>query len=278
MNYESQIMHYGIQNMNSKIRDNSVLLNWDTVYWKFRESKIFSVIDNLLRVEQSEKVEFGSSWDHYFPFNTTIRDGVEDSFITCLKLSMLKPRDIVTMLRILQEIYVKGNRTSYFPVFNDGDLKNPDFLNKYAEYVLGEIQDYIAFYHSKEDYELLLKFFEFLNGRTRFTFEQYMSIYNNFAEFIEKNEILVPIFFESSDRFLQFLYEMNIIGYQENTEEGKSFFRWSFRERTIANPNPQIKEDSEYLIHYSLFKAVNVGRKLKERRKIRKNRRINRRK
>lgn len=263
----------GIQNMNSKIRDNSVLLNWDTTYPTHRESNIFKVVDNLLNVQQEHRVEVGQAWDYYFPFRYAIQgNNKEEPFIAFLKLSMMKPRDIITMLRILKEIYIKNNRNKYFPVFEESDLKNSEFQRLYSEYVLGEIQDYIAFYHSKEDYELLLKFFEFLNGRTRFSFEQYISIYNNFADFVETSDVEVPIFFDSSDRFLQFLYEMNIIGYIEISENGDRFYRWSYRERTIANPNPQVKIGTEYVIHFSLFKAVKVGQKLKQRRVIRRKR------
>jgi adenylate kinase family enzyme len=254
----------GLQNLNNKIADNSVLLDWKTTYPKYRNSDIFKMIDNIINSQQSKFEEHGKSWDFYFPYETKVFGKSEDSFISFLRFSMFKPRDIISMLNILQENF-KNDENRKFPVFIESDFSNTEFRNKYSEYLLGEIKDFLAFYHSDKDYELFLKFFEFLNGKTKFNYDEYIVAFDDFADYVEKNDVDIPIFFESSDNFLQFMYQLNVICYIEDTENSAPFIHWCFRERSYANLNPKIKNGVRYEIHYGLSKAFNIGKKLKKR-------------
>ena len=97
----------GLQNQNTKIRDNSVLLDWRTTYVDHRSSPLFEVSDRLLGVQQQHHCAVGEAWDHYFPFdspNVVEKFSTPSSFVGFLRLSLHRPRDIVTMLGILQEI------------------------------------------------------------------------------------------------------------------------------------------------------------------------------
>lgn len=254
--------HLGLQNLNTKIRDNSVLLDWRTTYPIFNSSSIFKMSDNILASQQLEKYELGECWNKYFPFQAIVNKTLENSFVSFLRFSMFRPRDIVTMMKIIQE-NIKSKMDifeitqSYFDGF--------EFRKKYSDYLLGEIKDYLAFYHSDKDYEIFLKFFEFLNGKANFTYDEFYQSYDEFANYIEKNEIDVPKFFESSDAFLQFLFDLNIICYIEDTEDNYPHIHWSFRERTYSNINPKVKEGVRYSIHYGLQKAFNTGKTLKRR-------------
>lgn len=254
----------GLQNLNNKIADNSVLLDWKTTYPKYRNSDIFKMIDNIFSSQQPESKKLGETWDYYFPYRTNVYGKREDSFISFLRFSMFKPRDIISMLNILQE-NIKNEEGRKWPFFNESDFTNTEFRNKYSEYLLGEIKDFLAFYHSDKDYELFLKFFEFLNGKTRFNYEEYINAFDDFADFVEKNDIDVPIFFESSDNFLQFMYQLNIVSYIEDAEDSTPFIHWCFRERSYANLNPKIKVGVRYEMHYGLSKAFNIGKKFKKR-------------
>lgn len=260
----------GLQNLNNKIKDNSVLLDWRTTYPVYRNSSIFKLIDNILSSQQNKKLELGEAWDYYFPYQPYVYKKKEDSFISFLRFSMFKPRDIVSMLSILQENF-KNEVGRKYPVFNESDFDNSTFYRSYSDYLLGEVKDYLAFYHTEQDYELFLKFFEFLEGKVRFNYDYYMDAYDKFADFIENNDIDAPIFFETSDAFLQFLFELNIICYVEHTEDFEPHIHWCFRERTYSNLNPKVKLGVEYSIHYGLAKAFNVGKRFR-RRKIRKGR------
>ena len=254
----------GLQNLNTKVRDNSVLLDWRTTYPAYKQSSLFKLADNLLNSQQDERKAFGDSWNYYFPFSPTVNGKKEDSFISLLRFSMFRPRDIVTMMSLLQE-NLKEEGARKLPVVDQLDFENNLFRSKYSDYLLGEIKEYLSFYHSDKDYELFLKFFEFMNGKQQFNHEEFMASYDQFASYIEKNNISIPHFFESSDRFLQFLFDLNVICYIEETVDAEPFIRWSFRERTYSNINPKIKEGVKYGIHYGLLKAFNSGKAYRQR-------------
>ena len=59
----------GLHNLNTKLRDNSVFLNWSTTYKDYRASLLFKVADRLLAAQQDDPtLKVGDAWDHYFPF------------------------------------------------------------------------------------------------------------------------------------------------------------------------------------------------------------------
>ncbi|MEH2287517.1 P-loop ATPase, Sll1717 family [Nostoc sp.] len=57
-----------LQNRNNKIRDNSVLLSWNTTYKNYRNSKLFEMAGRLLGAQQNPSVEYDKAWDYYFPY------------------------------------------------------------------------------------------------------------------------------------------------------------------------------------------------------------------
>lgn len=63
-------------------------------------------------------------------------------------------------------------------------------------------------------------------------------------------------------KFLQFLYDQNIISYVEDAE-GERFIRWCFIERTPSNIAPKVKTNSDYEIHYGLANVLNIGKEIK---------------
>lgn len=254
----------GLQNQNNKIKDNGILLDWRTTYPQYRNSEIFKMIDNILSSQQPELRELGESWDHYFPYQTSSKKRTEDSFVSFLRFSMFKPRDIISMLNILQENFIREEKRTW-PIFSESDFLYPDFRHRYGEYLLGEVKDYLSFYHSDQDYELFLKFFEYLNGKLTFDYDVYIEAFEGFADFVERNNIGIPIFFESSDTFLQFLFQLNIICYIDKTIDNDDMYHWCFRERSYANLNPKIKAGVTYQLHYGLNKVFNVGKQVKKR-------------
>jgi len=253
----------GLQNQNNKIRDNSALLDWRTTYRTYRQSAIYMMTDKLLSSQQETNLSLGEAWDYYFPYDPKriyIKEGLTSptSFVQFLKFSLYRPRDIVTMLSILQENFIEQNKDANY-VFSEKDFDNPNFKRKLSEYLLGEIKDQISFYYSSSDYELFLKFFEYLNGSYKFTYEEYVDAYLSFIKFISENEKTKPAFFETADEFLQFLYALNILCYVEETLD-EQFMRWCFRERNFSNISPKVKTHLRYEIHYGLQKALNVGK------------------
>lgn len=253
--------HLGLQNLNNKLHDNSVLLDWKTTYPNYRSSAIFKMIDRLLSVQQDEETLLGECWDYYFPFKNEDSEGEygeRSSFISFLRFSMSRPRDIISLMQTVR-VYAE-QKNPHLCNISGADFDNPEFRIAHSQYMLGEIKDYLAFYHTDEDYTLFLKFFEFLDGKAKFTYEEYLSAYNSFADYIENNGINPPTFFSNDQDFLQFLYDMDIICYIVEVEGGDKHMHWSYRERNYSNVAPKVQDGRVYSIHYGLKKMFDIGR------------------
>jgi len=164
------------------------------------------------------------------------------------------------MLTILQENFKEQNYTRH--AFIEGDFNGHDFIRKLSIYLLGEVKEQILFYYSNADYELFLKFFEYLDGSYTFTYEKYCDAYYKFIQFIIENKKTKPVFCETADEFLQFLYDLNILCYTEKTFDEDNFMRWCFRERNFSNISPKVKTHRRYVIHYGFRRALNLGKLL----------------
>ncbi len=260
----------GLHNVNTKIRDNSVFLNWSTTYKDYRTSSLFKVADKMLSVQQENSVAEGVAWDHYFPFSTAstkyLPDGTrvnDNSFISFLRFCYYRPRDINAMLRTMQEIL---QRKGDFDIVSTSDFDDPSFRDAHADYLLGEIRDQLLFYYSQDEFDLFLQFFSHLNGKKRFSYSEFVSAFNGFVRSCADMGKNIPAFFESDKIFLQFLYEQNVICFIEDDEEGDGrapFIRWCFRERNPSNLSPKVRPEVDYEIFYGLTKALNVGREIK---------------
>ncbi|MCX7093741.1 MAG: hypothetical protein NTY50_09885 [Methylobacter sp.] len=257
----------GLQNQNTKIRDNAVFLDWRTEYDVHRESQLFEVVDHMLAVQQQSTLPKGVAWDYYFPWDSPSffeqSHSTPTSFIYFLRWSYYRPRDIVTMLKLLQE------NASALPDkerFTIDDFENTHFQREYSNYLLGEVKDHLSFYYGSDHYDIFLKFFEFLSGKNKFNYNFYTSAYDKLMLHITSISASQPKFMATANDFLQFLFDLNIICYTEQAEDHKPFFQWCFRIRSYANISPKVKTNVEYQIFYGLAKALNVGKKLKPKR------------
>lgn len=250
----------GLQNLTNKIRDNSVYLDWRTTYPAYRSSHLFELTDKLLRVQQSDgNLQKGQSWDSYFPWKskaTNIKREYDPSFFKFLRLSYSRPRDIVTMIQILQEEAKRKNKDDNY-YFVEELFDGYEFQNKYSEYLMGGIKEQLSFYYNDDDYSMFLKFFTFLEGRDQFDYQHYLNAYNKFTGYVLDNHDDIPQFVENAGEFLQFLYDTNILCYIDNYEK-EPFIRWCYRERSPSNISPKVMQDSTYQIHYGLNRALNV--------------------
>lgn len=258
----------GLQNQNTKIRTNSVYLDWRTTYANYETSSLFRMTDKLLFNQQNEiekKVfeQTGDAWRFYFPYTTKRHDGedkADSSFIGFLRNSFYRPRDILMMLEFLKENAVEKQEFDKIHHTLE-DFENADFKRKLSDHLLGEIKDQISFYYNNDDYEFFLKFFELLNGATRFSYTEYLTTHASLIKHIESTDKKIPNFMETPNSFLQFLYETNVICYVEDVEGHKPLIHWSFRDRSYSNFSPKVKEDVRYEIFYGLARAVNSGKK-----------------
>lgn len=258
----------GLQNQNTKIRTNSVYLDWRTSYANYATSSLYRMIDQLLLNQQDkdDKVKLtklGDTWNHYFPYTIKRKDSTkpnDSSFIGFLKYSFYRPRDILMMLEFLKDNALERLKDEK-EAYSYDDFNDPDFKRKLSDHLLGEIKDQISFYYTDDDYELFLKFFEFLDGKIRFTYVEYIRSHDKLLSYIGTTDKKIPNFMGTSNKFLQFLYELNVLCYVENIENHKPLIHWCFRDRSFSNFTPKVKAGVRYEIFYGLARAVNTGRK-----------------
>ncbi|MFA5060108.1 MAG: funZ protein [Candidatus Omnitrophota bacterium] len=262
----------GLQNSTNKILDNSVFLDWKTTYPDYRHSQIFGLIDRLLNAQQGKKFEHGEAWDFYFPWKsptTSPSRGHDPSFYKLLRLSYSRPRDLVTILKILQQVAIE-DKTQENTFFSLENFDSDKFQNRYSEYLMGGIKDQLSFYYTDKDYEFFLKFFNHFEGKGRFDYNEYLSAYKKFTEDILNYHTGIPEFVDNPDKFLQFLYDTNILCYIENSRSSNPSFSWCYRDRSPANISPKVKSNVRYEIHYGLLKSLNLGFGSKKRKKYEK--------
>jgi len=134
----------GLQNQSNKIRDNSVYLDWRTTYPNHRNAALFELSDKLLSAQQPTAHAIGETWDYYLPWEASSSGLANDpSFVDILRISYSRPRDVVTILKLLQEEFKEKGRDRDGP-FQSRDFNGHDFQNKYSEYLMGGIRDQLV--------------------------------------------------------------------------------------------------------------------------------------
>jgi hypothetical protein len=255
--------YLGLQNQNNKLRDNGVLLNWITTFNTYENSPLFELADKLLDAQQPFHNKLGECWEYYFPYkiqNSRTGKITDSSFVSFLRFSYYKPRDFVSMLSILKEIFISKNR-SKLEVFKKSDFDSDEFRTQFSEYLLSEIKDQILFFNSEEEYQILIDFFQHIKGKVDFTYEEYEKFYINYIAYLTNSNTKIPNFLNSVEKFIQFLYSNNIIAYIEFSKK-EAYMRWCFRERNYSNISPKVQLNARYTIHYGLHKALNLGQKI----------------
>lgn len=252
-----------LQNLNNKINDNSVFLDWRTTYPEYRNSELFKMIDKILIYNQVPESNIKNLWDHYNPWqspSTNSNRDNDDSFINILKICYSRPRDIITCLQMLQNLKIQNKDDS---VITYDDFHNDSFKNNFSDYLLGGIKDQLSFYYSSEDYEMFLHFFKCLRGKSDFNYKEYTDAYKEFTDYFLNHHDCIPEFTEDEDKFLQFLYDSNVVCYYEFSEKQEKLFNWCYRERSMCNLKPKVRPHANYRIHYGLHKALSIGSRLK---------------
>jgi hypothetical protein len=255
----------GFQNSTNKIFNNSVYLDWKTTYANYLESELFEIGNKLLTYKQNkDEIQSLSTtiWDYYFNWtkpSTNERREYDTPFIRFLRLSYSRPRDIITIVKLLQEIQNQKHRPGQ-ESFLEEIFDSSDFKNYYSQYLMGGIKDQLAFYYSDDDYQLLLHFLSLFKGHSRFNYEFYCEKYNYFTEYVLNTAKDLPEFIDTKDMFLQFLYDSNIICYIDQAKD-EPLYRYCYRQRNTANLTPKIETGTGkcYQFHYGLIRALNLG-------------------
>ena len=253
-------------NLNSKVRDNGLLLDWRTMYRDFDKSLIFKMADRLLSVQQEDpNLQLGECWNYYFNFKIEKYpgdDNPDNSFIEFLRYSFYRPRDILSLMQCMYVAYNEDEKKSAHDTFNKYHFLHA--RTEYSAYLLGEIRDYLSFYYQEQDFDLFEKFFQLLSpyinkGPRSFTYDEFVEAFSAFSTYIKENDIKHPIIFNTADIFLQFLYELNVICFIDGvTKYSRPLQKWCFRERTFNNIRPKVQSNKTYKIHFGIGKALKL--------------------
>lgn len=251
-----------LQNATNKLHDNAVFLEWRTTYNDYRSSNLYALSKKLLSYHQSMEPNF-DIWEYYFPWEFPTTNDIRDkdtAFMEFLRISLSRPRDILVILQILKEKMMQKNLADN-KVFSKNIYESDAFQNAYSEYFMSSLKDQLSFYYSVDDFNHFVKFFDYFHD-SDFTYQEYLSNYEKFIDYILGNAKSIPEFVDEPTKFLQLLYDSNIIAAVEIYNE-KPFFHFSYREKSISNIEPRVPIDEEnvhYRFHYGLYKRAKFGR------------------
>jgi len=247
------IQHLGLSNSNLKLSDNAVELNWlvnDEP--NYRRSPLMSLINHVLGSQQSDKSYMADcrAWDFYFPFRTKYNT---TPFIELLRRSLHRPRDFVQFLKIIQETSESQLQ------FSENDFYSSEVMRKYSEHLLSEVRNGLEYRLSLNDRNLITLLFAKFKGKREFSYAEFTQIHQSFKQDSKRHGIRIESpALDEIDQTLQLLYESNLIGYTEITDD-RPYYRWAFRERTFGNPKPLIEFDGNYQVHDGLKKSLDIG-------------------
>lgn len=249
-----------LQNATNKLVDNAVYLEWRTTYTDYQTSNLYKMANKLLGHSQDSENTDGI-WEQYFdwklPSSNSDKREYDTAFMEFLKISLSRPRDIQRILALIREIMLERDLGSA-KTFDHTTYNSDRFQNAYSEYFLSSLKDQLSFYYSEEDYRHFRKFFDFFDD-PQFTYEQYQVAYSEYVDYILENANEIPQFVEDPKRFMQLLYDSNVIA---AIEENGRYFHFSYREKSPSNIAPEIPygKDIEYRFHYGLYKKARMGR------------------
>lgn len=247
-----------LYNSNSRLQDNSVFLDWSTTEKEYKESRLLEACGKYFSSQQNFMVSSNEAWEQYY--------GVPNSpghvFKRLLKQSFHKPRDILTFIRITKKHASRGDggRRIQFPS-NIG--AEPVITREFSDYLLGEVKNYAAFYMPQEDFGKYLKFFQYLDGKPRFTMAEFTTAFKAFKSWAGGESFAATEYLRDAESLLQFWYDVNVIGYSESVERDKeTFFHWSYRERSANNIAPKVKTSGTLILNPGISKAIDIGKEM----------------
>lgn len=266
-----------LQNRGPKIQHHGHLVEWATAYKDYRESEIFKFTDIVLFSQQSENLKLGpgDTWNHYFPFRveSRVKEEGDNPFVLFLRHSFYKPRDIIKYLSLMQEFYSQGERKERL-AFEEDVFWQRDIRKEYSSYLMQEIRDQLSFYYTNDEYQQFLNFNNgYLGnyidmGKRTFSYESMVAAHAEYLDYNKRNNIQTVPSFATADQTLQFMFDLNVLGYWEEktlkSGDTRIFTNYSFTQRSFANLRPKVptSEGSNYVMHYGVAKSlfVQMGR------------------
>jgi hypothetical protein len=145
-------------------------------------------------------------------------------------------------------------------------ILDKDIRKSFSDYLLQEIEDQTSFYYSDAEWDQFKAFNDgFLSASVSrkngdFGYDDFVGAHDRFIKYNVKNELETPPSFRTADILLQFMFDLNIIGYKVvrtmKDGEERTFTNYSFRQRSMANLKPKVPTGGNYVMHYGLAKAL----------------------
>lgn len=244
-----------LYNSNSRLRDNSVLLDWSTTELGMRDSRLYEATGKFFASQQDQEISALVAADHYL-----VAEESQTIFRRLLRASFQKPRDLLTFIKIARAVSVKRLGRGSEVHFGSDIVRNPDFTKEYADYLLGEVRNYAAFYMEQNDFFLYIKFFQYLDGKREFKFDDFARAFDRFKDWIRGETVKATEYLRDPEALLQFFFDINVVGYREIVgDDAEKFFHFSFRERTLTNIAPKVKTSGILVINLGVSKALDIG-------------------
>ena len=274
-----------LQNVNNIWRVNTIQITYPVRFKYYRTSGLFRIADYLLYTQQPyyPKPDYavGECWDSYLPdkfehmpSSSRLGSRSDDSFISILRNTFNRPRDIIYYLDYWR-IVAMANNDGKAAYFDPKYTRTPQFRDYFNDYLLGEIRDSLSFHTDVSDYIVFMQFFHHLGQRlpveelpsTRrpgttyrrrgptFSHKDFAEAYAEYIRYLDETKIPVPEMFGRSELFLQLLYELGLVFYEA---EGTDYMVWKTYADAKAEGDirPQVRLDGNFRLHRGLSRAI----------------------
>jgi hypothetical protein len=216
---------------------------------------LYEAADKYFASQQDQSAGHLQAADHYLS-----ADSGQSIFKQFLRISLHKPRDLLTLIKIAKDLSVKSLGRGKENRFSPDVIRDPVFTKHFADYMLGEVRNYAAFYMAQEDFDKYMKFFQYLNGQSEFKYEEFQRAFVQFKKWINGERLKAVEYVRDPEALLQFFYDVNVIGYREEVgDKFSSFFHFAFRERTLMNIAPKVKTTGTLMVNRGLAKSLDIG-------------------
>lgn len=259
-----------IHNQANILTDNAIYLSWQTTYANYKNSKLFELANKILRFGNINDSDNATTnyWDLYFPWSSSSyspfdeEKSLDNSFIDFLRNSLSRPRDLITILKIIQGIEQSCVTKDYYT--HKSSMESPEFRKKLSDYYINEARDWCLYQYTAKQFDTIIYFFDFVKGKTQFSYQDFCSYYDDYTKAAIEldNDSISEILFDK-DKFLQLLFDMNFICYVDYDFDGNAYYKFSYREKSFSNLHPKVKLKVNYKIHPAIARGLNTGRTYK---------------
>lgn len=206
-------------NVTSCINDNCVELDWTYSNEKdFKYSNLYKMMNRILGwdgISKEKPVEKYFSFRLPYPVNRPL-----SASMYIQRQSRLRPRDIVVMLRLIQQECKKRHLVNP----NVEVMDSTELITKYSNYYTDQIKSEMMFNYTGNEIRQMFDLIKMIK-RDLFDEDDFKAIFNNFC----KSQGSFKNLFPDYQQVLDVWYSLDLIGWQEGLGKGTRV-HWHYRE------------------------------------------------